>query len=250
MVSRNYLVKSFLIFITLFSLLSEAQVNKAYKTMLNNKNSKSEEGLMKMGADKYLASALASYGYNDTTIIRLRGIGVDLLNIKYHLPWNVKIWTALSDCIIIGTVSKIEHPFKENFWYHTLVFVKVEKFLRNDYNLPIGEIPILQVSGWTDSGKKYTKYGEDTLGIGEHVLLFLSASAVFEFAKNNHLNDLYNQLVNDKNIKFRVEAKYLIENGNVVRKDRVRSIAEVTNDIDTVLNVINRKIVKTKVNFF
>jgi len=193
----------------------------------------------KLTPHQYQAEALISMGYNDTTVTKLQKVGADLLALyKPAAHWNEKVFASLSDCIIIGTVSHIEHPFGEKSWFHTVAYVRVEEFLRNDYNLPKIQIPVLLVSGPTGTGQTEIEIGEDTLGIGEHVLLFLSANELIDIACNNNMRDWYNQLINDSTVKFSIVAKYDIKAGKVISRNRERNLTDIRSDIKKVLTTV------------
>ncbi len=235
-----YLCKSFVAFIlmTLIFSTAEAQINPVYKIMRQRGwSSHIENGKTKLSSSQLNEESLISMGYNDTIITNLQKIGVDLLSLqKASVPWNAKILAAISDCIIIGKVSKIEHP-EGLQWFHSVAYVQVEKFLRNDYNIHLGQLPIMIVSSPTR-----TLVGEDTLGIGEHGLLFLSANSLIRFAANNDLHNLFNKLINDSKINFEIIAKFDISSGKVISHNRAKDLANVSDDIKTVLTTIHRNL--------
>lgn len=242
-------------FLTLLIVSStKAQINPVYRIMkqrgwISPLDSHSQgKGIWKITSDQIAAEERVIRGYDDTTITNLQKINVDLLHLRnLPRPWNDKVVAALSDCIIVGTVSRIEHPFKENFWYHTVAYVQVEEFLRNDYKISKGLIPILIVSGAAKPGETIMQAGEDTLGIGEHVLLFLSATDLIEIASHNHLRDWYNQLINDSTIKFEIIRKFDMGSaGKIISRRRERSFADVKDDIKTVLTTIHRNLSTSK----
>ena len=80
--------------------------------------------------------------------------------------------------------------------------------------------------------------GEDTLRIGENVLLFLSAAGIINEAKINKGYELYNQLINAPTIKFKIIAKYELENENVIVRNEIKRISSLKDNINAVLNVI------------
>jgi len=230
-----YLILTFLIIS-----ITDAQINPVYKVMTErgwiplSNNAKKE--LTHEQMDKEF---IVSMGYNDTIISNLKKIGVDftILSTMYgHL--NEKIFTALSDCIVIGTVTKKEYPLQEDDFFHTIAYIKVEEFLRNDYNISKSEIPVMIKSGPTSSEGRMIQIGEDTLKIGEYVLLFLSANGLIMESKDNYLYKLYNQLINDQNIKFRVREKYNLEDGKVVGRNSVKDLTSVKDDINIVIKAI------------
>ncbi len=220
-----------------------AQVNPVYQRMLKNGwKYPFENGFRKLTPPEVDSEFCRSMGYDDSTVANLKRIGVDVAGRwKRHVVWDKKAWAALSDCIVVGTVSKVEHPFPRSFWFHTVAYVQVDQFLRNDYGLPKEEVPVLEISGPTGRpGEQIDLIGEDTLRIGEHVLLFLSASSLILFAADNNMHDLYNYLINDSTISFQMLAKYDIKSGEVLTNTKKESLRTVTDSISSIVNVINR----------
>ena len=224
---------------------TEAQINPVYQKMMQNGwRYPFGDGFRKLTASEVDTEFCRSMGYDDTTVANLKKMGVNVMERwKPSVVWDEKAWAALSDCIVIGTVLRIEHPFARNFWYHTVAYVQVEEFLRNDYGLPKGQVAVLEVSGPTGQpGESVEQIGEDTLSIGEHVLLFLSASSLITFAANNNLHDLYNYLINDSTIRFRMLAKYDIRSGQVFSKRGKRTLSDAENEINKVLKTAHRSL--------
>ncbi len=235
----NKFCSAFLLTFLIFSTV-EAQINPVYKIMIErgwtplSKNDKTE--LTHEQMDKEFIIIM---GYNDTIISNLRNIGVDLSLLRsMYGHYNEKIIAALSDCIVIGTVERKEYPLQEDDFFHTIAYIKVEEFLRNDYNLPKNEIPVMIHSGPTASEGIMIQVGEDTLKIGEKVLLFLSANELIYESKVNNQHKLYNQLINDPVIRFGVRGKYNLEDGKVIERNSVKNLADVRDDINTVLKAI------------
>ena len=127
---------------------------------------------------------------------------------------------------------------KENASFNTIAYIEVNEFLRNDYNLSKGEVPVVIRSGPTASKLILEVEGEDTLRIGENVLLFLSAAGIINEAKINKGYELYNQLINAPTIKFKIIAKYELENENVIVRNEIKRISSLKDNINAVLNVI------------
>ena len=178
-------------------------------------------------------------GYNDSIVLNLKKIGVDISKLFHvYKPFDEKALTTLSDCIVIGTVERKEYPLQEDDFFHTIAYIKVEEFLRNDYNLSKSEIPVMIRSGPTASEGRMIQVGEDTLKIGENVLLFLSANELIYESKVNNQHKLYNQLINDPVIRFGVREKYNLEYGKVIARNSVKNLADVRDDINTVLKAI------------
>jgi len=232
------------LFTVLFVAGAVAQVNPVYQRMLKNGwRYPFGNGFRKLAPAQLDAEACSSMGYDDTTVANLRKLNVDILGRWKTHDWDEKMWTALSDCIVTGTVSRIEHPSWPRPWFHTVAYVQVEQFLRNDYGLPKGEVAVVEVSGPTGrSGERVINIGEDTLSVGEHVLLFLGASSLITFASDNNMRDLYNHLINDPMISFELLAKYDIKSGAVFFKGRKESPSNVQEDVTTILNVIDRSL--------
>jgi hypothetical protein len=233
-------IKLLIYFIFIFS-TAQAQLNPVYKVMIERgwtpllSNDKRE--LTHEQMDK---EYISSMGYNDTIISNLKKIGVDFtwLRTMYgHL--DEKYFAALSDCIVIGTVKRKEYPMEEDDFFHTIAYIKVEEFLRNDYNLSKSEIPVMIHSGQTSSGEILIQEGEDTLRIGENVLLFLSAHGLIMFAYNNQIDKLYDELINDPIISFKIRAKYDLKDGKVIGRDGVKDLIVVKDDINTVIKAIH-----------
>ena len=110
--------------------------------------------------------------------------------------------------------------------YHTIAYVDAEYFLRNDYNVSKYRIPIM-----IESGPNYTRVPDDTLGLGNHVLLFLSSSSLINFA-HHFLQDYYNQLINDSTVRFRISGggKYLLKPGEqcpVEWEDEIKQVVKM-----------------------
>lgn len=176
----------------------EAQINPVYKIMRQRGwTPQSINDKTKLTPNKVNEKFLISMGYNHSTISNLQKVGVDLLKL-YGSYRNVKRLTAVSDCIVIGSVARKEYPLRERASFHTIAYIQVEEFLRNDYNLPKDQIPVMIESGPTASGGRVIAGDEDTLRTGEHVLLFLTANGLIIMANYSHMYKLYEQLINDR----------------------------------------------------
>ena len=232
--------KHLICFIFIFS-TAEGQINPVYKVMIERGwipiLSNEKRVLTHEQMDK---EYLSSMGYNDTIISNLKKIGVDftLLRTMYgHL--NEKIFAALSDCIVIGTVKRKEYPMVEDAYFHTIAYVQIDEFLRNDYNRSKTQIPVMIASGPLTSEIRRIREGEDTLRIGENVLLFLSAHGLIMFAYNSQKDKLYDEIINDPIIRFKIKAKFGLKDGKLIGRDGVKDLVKVKNDINTVLKAIN-----------
>ena len=125
--------------------IAKAQINPVYKIMKQRGwTPLSVNEKTKLTHEQTDKAFLNSMGYNETIVSNLKKIGIDfkILHWMYgHL--NDKIYAAISDCIVIGTVERKEYPLKEKAWFHTIAYVQIEEFLRNDYNISASQIPIM-----------------------------------------------------------------------------------------------------------
>jgi len=231
-----YLTFSFLIFPFV-----EAQVNPVYKVMI-------ERGWIPFPNDDKIELTpeqmdkrfITSMGYNDSVVSALQKIGVDFS--KFHSQswwWNEKNLTAISDCIVIGTVMRNEYPMEKDAFFSTVAYVQVEEYLRNDYKIPISQIPVMIVSGPISSELRRIQEGEDTLKIGENVLLFLSANEIIYESNVNNQHKLYDQLINDPVIRFGVRGKYNVEDEKVIERNSVKNLVDIRKEINTVMKAIH-----------
>lgn len=235
----NKYYKLLLLTLLIFS-HAEAQINPVYKIMIERgwtplSGNEFRELTYKQKDKKYIFSM----GYDDKIISNLKKVGVDftLLRAMYG-DLNEKILAALSDCIVIGVVKRKEYPMVEDNFFHTIAYIKVEEFLRNNYNLSKSKIPVIIHSGPTSSGGIMMQEGEDTLRIGENVLLFLSANELIYESKVNNQHKLFNQLINDPVIRFGVRGKYNLKDGKAIGKNSVRKLTDVRDDINIILEAI------------
>jgi len=227
-------------FIFIFS-TAQAQLNPVYKVMIERGwtplSSNEKRELTHEQMDK---EYISSMGYNDTIISNLKKIGVDFTLLRtMHGHLNEKYFAALSDCVVIGTVLRKEYPMVEDAYFHTISYVQIDEFLRNDYKLSKSEIPVMIHSGPTSSGEIMIEESEDTLRIGENVMLFLSAHGLIMFAYNNQIDKLYDELINDPIIRFKIRAKYDLKDGKVIGRDGVKDLIVVKDDINTVIKAIH-----------
>ncbi len=238
----SFIKKLLTVFLLTFFTVSivEAQVNPVYKIMRQRgwtpltKNNKT-----KLTGAQMRKNILISMGYNDSIISNLKKIGVDLLNPEIIYDYrNIKASIASSDCIIIGTVVRKEYPLKERATFHTIAYVQVEEFLRNDYNIPKDQIPVMIESGPTASGGKMIAGDEDTLRIGEHALFFLTADQLIIYANYNEMFDLFDRLINDPTIRFRIFTKYDLKDDQLITKYKFIDLSVVEDDVNTVMKAI------------
>ena len=231
-------------FLTLLSFSSvRAQVNPVYKRMVRNGWSYSSiKSHPRFTATELNSDYLKSLGYTQATIAHLEKAGIDIKNIYKNRIFNKKIWTVLSDCIVIGTVSKITYFPWGRPLFDGLARVRVDTFLENSYGLAKGNINVLQGSGPIGPHLVSTVYGMPSLTTGEHVILFLTASGlVFDAAVNNNTR-LYKKLTNSPKIYFKILAKYDVHSGKVVSNKQKENLGNVTDTIQSVLNLTNHSV--------
>lgn len=217
-----------------------AQVNPVYRQMLRNGWSYPfKNGFRMLTSPEIDSEFCRSMGYNSNTVDTLEKSGIRVVGRwKKRGPWGSKLWTALSDCIVIGSVSKIEHPSWAKPFYNSVVYVEVDSFLRNDYDLAKGRVAVMQISGPTGTGLIAIDSQEPRWSIGEHVLLFLSASQLITFAANNDMQKLYSQLINSPEIRFQLIARLGIKFDDVLCNGKRESLKREEAEIDNVLDVI------------
>ncbi len=232
------LVFSFLTLVS-FSIV-RAQVNPVYQRMVKNGWSYPFKNGFKFLTPAEDDSEFAkSMGYDSATIAELKKTGVRVMGRwKNPEPRNTRLWSMLSDCIVIGTVSRVEYPKWARPLYHRAVYIKVDSFLRNDYDLPKGELAVLQESGPAGHGQYEIDLTEDTLRIGEHALFFLSASQLITLAADNNMTKLYKQLINSHEVWFRLLAKYDIISGQIIKKGKERHLSKAIRSVNSIVNVI------------
>jgi hypothetical protein len=225
----------------LSTLLAIAQVNPVFRVMEQNRRNGTKAILGKKDKKDikaYTAEMLTDMGYTDSSLAMLKAQGVNLLTLNsQERPWDERTKAALSDCIVIGRVGRIEHPpLEQKGPFQTTAFVDVEKFLRSDYSIPQRR----QIQVMIESGPTRIVIPEDTLSLGEHVLLFLSASSLIRYAYHNLPDYYYGQLVNDSTIRFRIIAKHQIASDKVIMQNRERHLPDVLDDIRAVTKCLGR----------
>ncbi len=232
-------------FLTLLSYSSaRAQVNPVYKRMVQNGWSYPFKNGFRMLTPTELDSEFVkSMGYSESTVANLEKSGIRIVGRwEKRGPWNSKLWTALSDCIVIGTVSRIEHPAWSRPLYLSIVYVKVDSFLRNDYGFSMSEVEVMQRAGPTGTGLIAIAPNEPRWTVGERVLLYLSASQLITFAANNDMPKLYNRLINSRKIRFQLIARLEIKSGKIISKTGKESLKHVTDSVCYILDLINHSV--------
>ncbi|HLP60381.1 MAG TPA: hypothetical protein VK186_16185, partial [Candidatus Deferrimicrobium sp.] len=145
-----------------------AQINPVYQELQKNRKGHSKT---KFGENQHKAKIdfMIDMGYDDSTAVRLKKINIDVNDLRTKMQLNEKEKVVFSDCIVIGTVVKIEHPVdtpRAKIEYATIASVKPEEFLRNDYHLGQAEIPVIIISGPIGNGLEIIEAGEETLQLG------------------------------------------------------------------------------------
>lgn len=220
---------------------ADAQINPVYKKMIERGWIPfSEDDKTEMSHEQLDKEFLIIMGYNDSTVYNLKKAEIDFsLLHKQNGNSNVKLMTLFSDCIVIGKVERKEYPLHEDDFFHTIAYIKVEEFLKNDYELKDSLIRVGIMSGPTVSNLILEVDGEDTLKVGETVLLILSANAVINEAKINKRIRQYNRLINNPAIQFRTFLKFELKDEKAIRENNIiKTLASIRQDINSVLEVI------------
>ena len=187
----------------------------------------------------YQAEWCTYMGYSDTTAEALALVGVDLVKaISSPELRNNKDKAALADCIVIGNVVRIEHDSSE-VPYHTIAYLKVDKFLRNDFNVNEKEIPILIKSGPAKGGLRLEVQGEKKLDKNERVLLFLSATSLI-FNSYYKSPAYYKKIIDQRNISFLISYKYLIDGVRVTDNGKTFELNKMMSEIEYVTRALTR----------
>jgi hypothetical protein len=218
-----------------------AQINPIYQSIQKNRKSLAEHPVPQLGRfDK--VDYIRLMGYDSTAIANLENIGVNFSELWRNMNLNEQEKAVRADCIIIGTVAKVDHfrnPRGKFIDFATTAYVEVEEFLRNDFNLPKRHIPIK-----IETGPGVGVSGEDTLGLGEHVLLFLGAAYLMEYAER-YLPEYYERSINDSTIQFQIigfRSKYIIKSDRASNRfnERNRDLGEVKEEIRAVVDAISK----------
>jgi hypothetical protein len=220
-----------------------SQLNPVYLQVQKNRKAISK-GRREIRPGLTIVEFYVDMGYDDAILARLKKVGVDVEGTLQETNLNEKEKAVRSDCIVIGRVIRLEHPCdtsngKTSPTYNTIAYVGVEEFLRNDYHMKKGVIPVMLHSG---PMQQYIE--EILLTYDEHVLLFLSAIGVLSYAEYNSRPEDYNKLIEDATIRFRISGygKYLISSGKVnCNADKEsKNLIDVKNDIKTIVNAIKK----------
>jgi hypothetical protein len=217
-----------------------AQYNPVYIQLQKNRKMISK-GRREIKPGLAIVEYYVDMGYDDSTLARLKIAGVDVEANLFKRDLNEKEKAVRSDCIIIGTVVMLEHPSATpegttRPFYGAAAYVNVEEFLRNDYHVSKGVIPVLIESNVV---------GAITLKPGEHVLLFLSAWSVITNFEYNTSPDYYAKMIRDTTIRFEIvgyEGKYLITSNKVnCNADKEsKNLIDVKKDIKTIVGAIKK----------
>ncbi len=241
--TKNTMILMFSLLILLSYSSVRAQVNPVYKRMVQNGWSNPfDKGFSKLTPTEIDSEFVNSMGYSAATVSRLKKAGIRVVGRwKKRGPWDSKLWTALSDCIVIGTVAKIAFPTWVRPFYHSIVYVEVDSFLRNDYGLAKGQVAVLQVSGPSSTGLIAIAPNEPRWTVGERVLLYLSASQLITFAANNDMPKLYNRLINSPKVRFQLIDSEDIKSNGVVMNRKEKNLDEVVSEADSVMKIIGHR---------
>jgi hypothetical protein len=221
-----------------------AQLNPVYLQMQKNRKTITK-GRREIKPGLTIVEYYVDMGYDDATLRRLKKIGVDVEGTLQKRALNDKEKAVRSDCIVIGKVARLEHPYdttggRTTPEYNTIAYVEVEEYLRNDYHLTQKTIPIM-----IQSGPRVTRMGEIELHTDEHVLLFLSASSVIANAEYNTPPAYFKIVIQDTTMRFNIlgfDGKYIFYSDKVwCSPERgSRSLIDVKKDIATVVAAIKK----------
>jgi hypothetical protein len=217
-----------------------AQLNPVYLQIQKNRKAISQ-GRREVKQGLTVTEYYVDMGYDDATLARLKKVGVDVKANLFKRDLNEKEKAVRSDCIIIGTVVRLENPPAKpegtmRPFYTTTAYVSVEEFLRNDYRVTKGVIPVLIESNIV---------GAITLKTDEHVLLFLSAWSVITNFEYNTSTDYYAKMIRDTTIRFEImgfDGKYVFFSDKVWSSPErgSRSLLDVKKDVQAVVAAIKR----------
>ncbi len=212
----------------------QAVRNPIYKSLLSRvQNSRNLDRLKAIGFKESEAEWYAAMGYSDTAIRALKINGL-----QFHKA-------VFSDCIVIGTVSYLEYDSSYTP-YHTIAYVSVDTFLRNDYNITNRMIPVVMQSGPLGRGISTRLTPEDELGQGDHVLLFLSALGLLVDRQYElpRYSGYYEKMLQDEKIRFVITGSsggtFWIAGDRVMRFGEQGRLSDLLNGIARVLRILNR----------
>jgi hypothetical protein len=179
------------------------------------------EKLERAGVTRDVAKWFARMGYTDKTLRDLKTSGIDVLaSIGDFHGKDERTKTVLSDCIAIGNVSRIEYDSSESARYHTIVHLRIEKYLRNDHNLRKKELLILVESGPVVGGMVEWNSHDVQFSVGERVLVFYD--------------------VGSKRVVGLPGGKYLIENGSAICLGQSQPLKKVLDSIKATMTILQR----------
>lgn len=229
----------------IFVFTCSAQENPVYKAHLAS--AARQRALMDAGVKEEIATWFATLGYSPKTLRDLKREGIDVVgSLHDFFGMSEKVRTVISDCIAIGTVSRIVSDTSAGAPYHTLVCLSVERYLRNDYKLKATELEIGIESGLKGEGRVTISPDDARFFIGERVLVFLDAVSPLLRAKRSSLQR-FAEFANQR-IRFELSGlkagKISLTGGNATAIDRTRPEVEVLRDILGTLRVVNKTIAK------
>lgn len=219
-----------------------AQKNQVYKNYLQSTGR--QKALENVGIKGDLGEWFATLGYTDKTIRDLKDADIDVREaLPDYFGRNEKVKTVLSDCIVVGSVVRIEYDSSKTARFHTVVYLAVEEYLRNDYSLKDNEVKIFIESGPLGGGKFGIASHDVKFKVGERALVFLDAAAAVIAAKYNS-PEYFQAIIQNEAIQFRVSGlgggKYLISNGDAVCMGKSKPLKEVIKDIRFALQVLRK----------
>lgn len=218
----------------------DAQTNPVYREVEKNRKAITK-GRREVKPNFTIVEPFVDLGYDDSTLARLKKVGADIERLYELNPtdWNSKVRAAISDCIVIATVTEKESFFNAPvpFSFRTIARLKVEEFLRNDFNVPASDLQVV-----IHSGGHTTEVGEDTLIKGERYLLFLSARGFLNEVEYNDSKKMYQKMITDPTVRFMIicdiDGEYRIRNGSMMNRISTRNLQDTKDEISAVVNAV------------
>jgi len=147
-----------------------------------------QAALKQMGIRTMRSQFLMEMGYTADVLKAFEPVaGVKVAEAILNPPYSIEMQTLLSDVVVHGKVASIDSLLAPP--YHSVVYIQVDEYLRNDYHLPLGKIPVLLISG-PEGRYQVRASGEVTFTPGDEVYLFLTASSLYLELQLNNLAGL------------------------------------------------------------
>jgi hypothetical protein len=193
-----------------------------------------------------VAYLFAVMGYSVETIRDLNSAGIDIVeSLPNFYGKDEKTKTVLSDCIAIGKVERIEYDSAASSLYHTITYIHVDEFLRNDYMIGNAEIMVCSEAGPLGGGEFQAVSHDVKFVPGERVLLFLTGVAALMRAKDFSPR-FYKKIIREDSVRFEVTGsvggKYLIEGQEAVFMGQRLSLAQLRGNVMSTIRVLEKTV--------